>query len=372
MGIPIYKPYLPPKSLEYAHQALNSGWISSQGKYIEMVRERLQDLLGVKYVLPLNNGTSACYLMAKALKRKYALDEIIVPNHVYVAAINAFLFDDDWKLFSVDCDLETWNYDLNALDAAIKAHPKAAVLLVHNMGGILNKPALQRKYPDTIFCEDACEAFMGTYEGKFAGTASCISAFSTFANKTVCSGEGGFAVFQDEEDYNFAKCVQGQGQSSQRFIHQELGFNGRISNIQSAILLGQLDILPEIVERKAEVFGRYKKALKDREGVVVQKDAEGTTNANWLFGVRVPKQRNYEDAEEFFKMRGIECRPLFYPLNRHSHIVGNSKVVLDECLVAAELNQKCVVLPSFPGLTEAEQMVILEAMSEYLKGLRIQ
>jgi perosamine synthetase len=367
--IPIYRPYLPPKSLEYAHEALDSGWISSQGKYIEMVRERLQDLLGVKYVLSVNNGTTACHLMAKALKRKHNLDKIIVPNHVYVAAINAFLFDKDWKLFSVDCDIETWNYDLNALDTAIKDHPNAAVLLVHNMGGILNKPALQRQYPNTIFVEDACEALMGTYEGQYAGTASCISAFSTFANKTICSGEGGFVVFLDEEDYAFAKCIQGQGQSNKRFIHDELGFNGRITNIQSAILLGQLDILPEILERKNEVFERYRMAFRDREDVLMQKTAPDTKSSDWLFGVRVPGQQSYDAAEAFFKSRGVEIRPLFYPLNRHKHLVNNPNIVLDGCEGAEKLNRECVILPSFPGLTKDEQAVILSTVDEYVKGL---
>src|SRR5208283_2099965 len=97
-------------------------------------------------------------------------------NNVYVAAINAFLFDDDWKLFDVECDGDTWNYDLEKLDTAIITHPNAAVLLVHNMGGIINKPQLQKKYPNTIFVEDACEAFLGSYENQYAGTASFVSA----------------------------------------------------------------------------------------------------------------------------------------------------------------------------------------------------
>src|ERR1700722_9444693 len=134
--IPIYKPYLSSHILRHAHNAIDSGWIGSQGKYIVLVTEKLQELLGVKYVLPLNNGTSACYLMAKGLKRKHNLNKIIVPNHVYVAAINSFIFDKDWKLFGIDCDLNTWNYNMDDLYISIKNHPDAAILIVHNMGGI--------------------------------------------------------------------------------------------------------------------------------------------------------------------------------------------------------------------------------------------
>src|SRR5271170_5540504 len=107
--IPIYKPYLPAGSLSFAHEALDSTWLSSQGKFIQVVQEKLQELLNIKYVLPVNNGTSACHLVAKAAKQKYNKNEIIVPDNVYVAAYNGFLFDKNWSLISVECDLKTWN-----------------------------------------------------------------------------------------------------------------------------------------------------------------------------------------------------------------------------------------------------------------------
>jgi|ERR1700722_73362 len=370
MSIPIYKPYLPKSSLQYAHDALDSTWISSQGKYIRMVEEKLKDLLGVKYVLPVNNGTSACHLVAKALKRKYNLDEIIVPNNVYVAALNAFLFDNDWKLYSVECDINTWNYDLNALDAAIMAHPKAAVLLVHNMGGIINKPELQRKYPNTVFVEDACEAFLGKYENQYAGTASFANAFSTFANKTVCSGEGGFAIFDDESTYNLMKCVHAQGQSSERFIHNELGYNFRITNIQSAILMGQLEIVDQILEMKNDIFNIYRNIFKDREDVLLQEQVINTVSANWMFGIRLPKQQDYSTAEIYFKEKGIEIRPMFYYVGEHLHILNNQKNTLDGGAVAKQLNNQCIVLPSYPELTIDEQMYIVDTVEEYIKELK--
>jgi len=148
--IPIYKPYLPQGSLRYAHEALDSGWLSSQGKYIAIVTEKLQELLGVKYVLPLNNGTSAMHLVSKCAAR-LGKTEVIIPNNVYIAAINSFLFDTNFRLYSVDASLDTWNYDLEKLDQAITEHPNAAVLVVSNIGNIINVPALQIKYPRTLF-----------------------------------------------------------------------------------------------------------------------------------------------------------------------------------------------------------------------------
>ena len=155
--IPIYKPYLPKYSLDYAHDALNSTWVSSRGKYVQMAQERLQELLQVPYILLVNNGTSACHLMSKALYYAHPAKgkkKIIVPNNVYVAAWNAFLFDDNYTLIPVDANIDTWNIDLEKLDIAIKGNPDAAELIVHNIGNIINVPALQKKYPTVNFIED--------------------------------------------------------------------------------------------------------------------------------------------------------------------------------------------------------------------------
>ena len=119
--IPVYKPYLPPGSLKQAHDALDSTWLSSSGKYIQIAQEKLQELLNVKYVLPLNNGTSACHLVATTTSRLFEAPEnnkiqIIVPNNVYVAAWNSFLFDKEYQLIPIDTDLNTWNIDLSQLN----------------------------------------------------------------------------------------------------------------------------------------------------------------------------------------------------------------------------------------------------------------
>ena len=207
--IPVYKPYLPPESLKHAHDALDSTWLSSPGKYIQIAQERLQELLKVKYVVPLNNGTSACHLMAKITRNNCNNYNVIVPDNVYVAAWNAFLFDKDWKLKPIGTDLNTWNYDLKKLDKAILSeNGSAVVLIVHNIGNIINVPALKRKYPQSIFVEDNCEGLLGSYEGLFSGTAGSCSAISFFGNKNITSGEGGAFLTNNEEDYLLAKCLK--------------------------------------------------------------------------------------------------------------------------------------------------------------------
>lgn len=366
--IPIYKPYFPPNCLNFAHDAINSTWVSSQGKYISMVSEKLQELLGVKYVLPVNNGTSACHLVAKCVAEKKHIHEVIVPNNVYVAAWNAFLFDFNYDLHAIDANLTTWNVDLENLAIAIESRPQAAVLIVHNVGNIINVPALQRRFPNTTFIEDNCEGFLGQYEGAQTGTASFASSISFFGNKNITCGEGGAFLTNDEEAYHFAKTTHSQGQSSQRFVHDKLGYNYRMTNIQAALLYGQLQIIPDILEMKYIVFEKYRHALKDREDVLIQISEPNTQHANWMMGIRIPGHKNYQNAELYFKSNGIEIRPMFYPISAHSHLVDNYVVSWDSCDNAITLNEECFVLPSYPELTSEEQAHILQTLENYLKG----
>lgn len=371
--IPVYKPFLPPGSLKYAHDALDSTWLSSQGKYLLMVTEKLQELLSMPYVLPVNNGTSACHLMAKSLSRICKVSEgkkkIIVPNNVYVAAWNAFLFDKDYTLIPVDACLDTWNVSIKKLTATIEAFPEADVLIVHNIGNVINVPDLQQKFPNTHFVEDNCEGFMGAYNNQLTGTASFASAISFFGNKNITSGEGGAIITKDEATYDFVKCVYGQGQSSKRFVHSELGYNYRMTNVQAAILCGQLELLPEIIEKKCDVFKLYRGAFKDREDIKIQEVAPGTDPANWMFGVRIPGSPGYEPAEAYFKASGIEIRPMFYNIFDHAHLKNHTDVWGTDCANAITLNKECFIIPSYPELSLLDQDRIIRTVNQYIMTL---
>jgi perosamine synthetase len=375
--IPVYKPYLPPGSLQKAHDALDSTWLSSQGKYLQEATEKLQELLGVPYVLLLNNGTSACHLVAKALHRictpcpGAGKKKIIVPNNVYVAAWNAFLFDKEYTLIPVDACIDTWNVSIKKLSQLIAADPNADVLIVHNIGNVINVPDLQEKFPGTHFVEDNCEGFMGAYNGQLTGTASFASAISFFGNKNITSGEGGAFITSDKDTYDFAKCVHGQGQSSKRFVHSDLGYNYRMTNIQAAILCGQLEVLPDILSMKEDVFSAYRDAFKDRDDVKIQEVAPGTTPANWMFGVRIPGLPSYEQAELHFKAVGIEIRPMFYNIFDHAHLKNHPDVFGADCSNAITLNKECFILPSYPELDSDDQARIIFTVNEYIKTLGV-
>ncbi len=361
--LPIYQPYLPSSCLQYAHDALDSTWISSQGVYIDKAKEKLKEIIGSKYLILVNNGTCATHMLALGLKFKYPnLKKIIVPNNVYVAAWNSFLFSGGWDFEVIDADVNTWNIDHSKIKGTGK---DTAFLAVHNLGNIINVPALKKKYPDMLIVEDNCEGLFGTYDGKYSGTESLISSLSFFGNKTITSGEGGAVLTADEEIFEYLNSIRGQGQSSQRYIHDKLGYNYRMTNIQAALLYGQLMILDEIREKKSAVFELYKNELSGVDEISFQKTEVGTEHAEWMFGLRFNKFDFVKKRmlELFLFENNIETRPMFYSINQHAHL----STIKSDNTVADMLNHQCLILPSFPELTRSQILTVTRKIKDFLR-----
>ena len=361
--LPIYQPYLPPSCLQYAHDALDSTWISSQGVYIDKAKEKLKEIIGSKYLILVNNGTCATHMLALGLKFKYPnLKKIIVPNNVYVAAWNSFLFSGGWDFEVVDANIDTWNIDHSKIKGTGK---DTAFLAVHNLGNIINIPELQKRFPELLIVEDACEGLFGKYNGKYAGTESLISSLSFFGNKTITSGEGGAVITADPEIFEYLNSVRGQGQSSQRYIHDKLGYNYRMTNIQAALLYGQLLILDEIREKKAGVFELYRSELTEVDEISFQKIEQGTEHAQWMFGLRF---NNFDFTKKrmlelFLFENNIETRPMFYNINQHEHL----KSFKSDNTNADILNHQCLILPSFPELTRSQILTVTRKIKDFLR-----
>jgi len=358
--IPVYKPYLPKHILRYAHDALGSGWLS-RGKYNALASEKLQEILRVKHVLLTSNGTTAGHLVAIALKDCFGYNEIIMPNNVYVAAWNVYKYE-NIKINIVDANIKTWNFDYKLLDKAIRKNTDCAVGVVHNLGNIVNVPNLKQQYPNTMFVEDACEGFLGEYSGKPVGSES-LSFVSFFGNKNITSGEGGAVLINDTDIYEYLNCKHGQGQhfDDERFVHRMLGYNYRMTNVQAALLCGQLECLDQIKENKKRVFDTYYKHLGSE--FVLQETDPNTVSANWMLGIRVSGS-NYKNAESLFSSRGIEIRPMFCDVGLHGHFGGISTFNN-----AYLLRRECIVLPSYPELTEDEIKYIVKTLKEYKENL---
>jgi perosamine synthetase len=349
--IPIYQPYFTRDNLSHAHRAIDSGWVSSQGEYLDLAKnEMLKVYQGHKVILT-NNGTSATHLLAVALKYRHPhIRRIVVPNNVYVAAWNSFLYDGNYELVPIDASLDTWNFDGEKIEENLDG--STAILVVHNIGNVVNVNGLRRRFPDTIIMEDNCEGFLGRYEGLYSGTSSFASSVSFFGNKNLTSGEGGAFVTRDEEVFEYVNSVKSQGQSSLKFVHSMLGYNYRMTNIQAAILYGQFQDMDVIMEKKARVFEQYRMALEDVPGVVFQQAERDTSHSLWMFGVRFPEfgLQKKQQLELNLYRSGIETRTMFYEIGAHGHL----RHVDSDSSNAKILQSQCVILPSFPGITQSQ------------------
>lgn len=361
--IPIYEPYLPNLENSSVITALKSGWVSSQGPYLEKARVILENILKTN-VLLVANGTCAAHCLSIALRWKYPqIKKIYVPNSVYVAVWNSMLYEYPSDVLEVvPLDPKTWNLDLDWL---IKnAEPNSAVVIVHNVGNIVPIDLIHKARPDLILLEDVCEGIFGKYNGEYAGTSphTLCSAISFFANKTITSGEGGAVLTQDLELYNHLKKVCNQGNTSKRYVHDVLGYNYRMTNLEAALLFDQISLSSTILEKKAEIFRIYKSKLENHPRVKFYKSLD-TEGANWIIPIRLFGNRSFEDVEKYFSSTGIDVRPFFYPIERHQHL---KDIKRPDDPVPELLQREIVMFPSGPTLTIREVEEICDKIISYL------
>jgi len=387
--ISIYKPNID-KYKTSAIDAVNSGWISNHGDYIEKAGNLLKSILNVKHAILMANGTCATHCLFLALKYKHPnIQKIYVPDNCYVAAHNAALMEyNKSQLEVMNMDINTWNVD--ASETYIKTLDRnAAVLIVHNLGNIVNVPRLKRIRPDLIFVEDNCEGLFGKYEGIYSGTSPDIlcSSASFYGNKIITSGEGGAFFTNDDDVFQYIQRVYSQGMSNTRYLHNVHAYNYRMTNVEAAFLYDQFNDLDNILKNKREVFNRYKLLLKDLilEGKVKLFEKEpDTENSDWIFSIRiVGNSKNIEEMNLFFKEKEIDIRPFFYPVTKHNHLsdlrhhanprnsifhaLSNAFCVpsnhtADEHAVAELLNLEVIMIPSSPTITLPEQQTVVGAI----------
>ena len=366
--IPIYIPYLD-KYKSSAIKAIEDNWISNHGIYVNLANELLQKKLNVKYSILMNNGTSATHCLYKALKYKYPdIKKIYIPNNVFVAPWNCGLYEYDEGFFEVmkidenTCNIDTSEKYFKTLE------DNSAVVIVHNLGNIVNVPRLKKMRPDLIFIEDNCEGIFGKYNDIYTGTsnASLCSAVSFYGNKTLTTGEGGAFFTNDKDVYLYIKKVYSHGMTNNRYIHDVIGYNYRMTNIQAALLYEQLLDLDHIINLKIEIFKNYDNLLENliNSGIVKKTQTEKNTQISyWMYIILIPGL-DFKHLELFMNEKNIQVRPLFYDIHFHSHLKKIKKQEVN--LFCNNLTNIGVMLPSFPNLKLNQQKYIISCLKDYL------
>lgn len=363
--IPIYKPYLS-NYKKLAINAIDEEWISNHGVYVENACNKLKDIIGTKYCILMNNGTSATQCLIYALKYKYPnINKIYIPNNVFIAPINCALnIYNHSQIEVMKINENTLNIDTS--EEYIKTLEKnSAVLIVHNLGNIINVPRLKRLRQDLIFVEDNCEGIFGKYEDVYSGTQSLCSALSFYGNKTITTGEGGAFLTNDVEIYNYILKLYSHGMSDKRYIHDIIGHNYRMTNVQAAFLFEQLNDINFILNKKKEIFKNYNNIInanisKFKNRLINIINEENTINSKWMFCMII-KDINYDHFENYMTNNGISIRPLFYDLRHHKHL-KNLNYKYDE----VNIFNNGLFLPSYPELSYNDQLYIINIILKYL------
>lgn len=318
--IPVSEPKIGREEVEYITEAVESGWVSSEGKFISTFEERFATYVQRRYGIAVNNGTNALILALRALNLPQG-SEVIIPSFTIISCAIACVYNNLVPVF-VDSEEDTWNMDVSKVEEKITKKTKA-IMPVHIYGHPVDMDKVLEiaKRFKLYVIEDFAEAIGSEYRGVRCGKFGDISCVSFYANKVITTGEGGMCLTDNKE---FAERIRRLRNLAfipeRRFVHYELGFNFRITNIQSAIGLAQLERIQEHVEKKIWIGKKYTKLLKDieDEGLIkLPVEKEWAKNTYWMYGIVLSKKLGLKAKEVMKRLekRGIQTRPFFYPMH---------------------------------------------------------
>ncbi len=373
--IPVNEPLVGKKELKYVSDALKTGWISSEGEYLKAFEKGFAAYVGVKHGVAVNNGTSALILALRALDLP-AGSEVIMPSFTIVSCALACVYNGLVPVF-VDSERDTFNADVRQVAKAITRRTKA-IMAVHIYGHPADMGAMRalaRKHK-LLLIEDFAEAIGSEYKGRLCGSLGDVSCASFYANKVITTGEGGMCLTNSDALAEKMRDLRNLSHArGARFVHYELGHNFRMTNVQAAIGLGQLETVKARVKRKIEVAALYTKLLKplEKEGLLalpVQK--KWAKNTYWMYGVLLNRERGVKAAEVMKAMgaKGVQTRPFFYPMHLQPAFKAYKWFKKQSLPVSEELYDYGFYLPSGLTLTGAQVKAAALALKEVLHGLR--
>lgn len=355
---------------KYLDECIDTRWVSANGRFVKLFEEKFAEFCGVKYAMACANGTAALHLALKALNIKEG-DEVIMPSVTYIATANAVVYCGAKPVF-VDIESDTWNIDVCQLEKAINNNTKA-ILPVHLYGLAANMDQLidvSEKYGIPII-EDAAEAHGAKWGNKKVGSFGKVACFSFFGNKVITCGEGGMVVTDDEPTYERLKFLQSQGvDPNKRYWHMEVAYNYRMTNMQAAVGLAQLEKIDWHLEQRKRVANLYLKYIKDLyDFVEIQKVPKGAEHIYWMFSIRLkdPYASFRDQIMDSMESKGIEMRPVFYPLYK-------MPPYLDESIHhenAEMVSYSGINLPTHALLSENDVRYVVDCLYECIKEINI-
>lgn len=353
--IPVNTPLLNGNEKKYLNECIESGWISSEGPFVNRFENNFSTYIGRKYGIAVANGSAALDIAIRALNLEKG-SEVIVPTFTIISPVQS-LINEGLKPVFVDSNKNTWNMDVKDVRAKITEKTKA-ILVVHIYGLPVDmNPILElaNEY-DLKIIEDAAEAHGQEYFGKKCGSFGDISIFSFYPNKLITTGEGGMVLTNDENLANRCKELRNLCFSpKRRFVHYELGWNYRMTNMQAALGVAQLERIDEIIIRKREIGARYNKNLSSLEKIQLpQSTTIYSDNIYWVYGMVAETDTLAKKIQKELNTQKIGTRPFFWCMHEQP-VFNNMNLFNGESHPNSEkLARNGFYIPSGLGITDSE------------------
>jgi len=376
--IPVNEPLLTGNEKKYLNECIDSGWISSEGPFVKRFEQQMSAAVGRKYGIAVCNGTAALETAVAALGLEPG-DQIIMPAFTIISCAAAIVRYGCVPLL-VDSDPVTWNMDVEKLkekievEIEIKGNRKLkAIMVVHIYGLPVDMdPVLElaERYGLKVI-EDAAEMHGQTYRGRPCGSFGDLSTFSFYPNKHITTGEGGMVVVDDEILAERCRSLRDLCfQPQKRFVHDELGFNFRMTNMQAALGVAQLERLDEFVQRKRRMGQKYTEMLLNVEGLeLMPTGTPYAENIYWVFGMVLRDTVPFDAREAMRRLgeKGIGTRPFFWPMHEQPVLQKMGLYSGETYPVAERLARRGFYIPSGMALTDEQINEVVKAVINLMR-----
>jgi len=368
--IPVNEPLLNGNEKKYLLECIETGWISSEGPFIKQFEKKFSDRVGRKHGIAVTNGTAALDAAVEALGIGSG-DEVIMPTFTIISCIGQIIRSGATPVL-VDSDAETWNMDVTQIEAKITTRTKA-IMIVHIYGLPVDMdPVLEiAKRHGLKVIEDAAQMIGQTYRGEPCGSFGDISTFSFYPNKHITTGEGGMVVTNDDQLSEDCCSLRNLCfQPEKRFVHERLGWNLRMTNMQAALGLAQLEQLEEFVERKRHMGNLYNELLSGLSNVRLPlSKTDYAENIYWVYGLLLDNDFNMDAEVVMNKLakKGIGTRPFFCPMHMQPVLKKMGLFESESYPVAERLYRKGFYIPSGMALTDDQIKESALAVKEVLQ-----
>jgi len=371
--IPIAEPDLTGNEEKYVVECIRTGWISSKGKFVEDLEEKFASYMGVKHAIAVSSGTAALHLAVAALDIKPG-DEVIMPTFTMIACANVVRYMGA-KPVLVDSEPFTWNIDPSKIEDKITEKTKA-IMVVHIYGHPADMDPIMRiaKNYGLYVIEDAAEAHGAEYKGRKVGGIGDIGCFSFYANKIITTGEGGMVVTNDDDIAERVRRLRDQGYNvslRKWLVHDFIGYNYRLTNLQAAVGLAQLERIEEFVKKHRENAHYYNHLLKEIRGITLPPEAPWAKNVYWMYTILINEEILGITRDEMMKRLEdycIDSRATFLPIHQQPPYKDMYKH--EKYPIAEQLGRRGINLPSGNTTSKEDIEYVVSAIKEIISGVK--